>query len=720
MSLLSILRSHSWRWALVLLLTIAQALSYLATPLYYKLIFDRVVTRGEAQVLPVLIGGMALLLVVLFAIDLAQSMLRSALGMQSVNDLRLRMLTHVHRLPIGFFRRVRTGDVMARFTSDLAAVERVVTVSLYKVVLNALAALFCIAALFIVEWRLALFTLAVLPAAALAPRALSRRAAAASYVRREGDGVLAAAVEEQLAAHLVIRAFTLAEHHLARFRRLLEDMYGLGRRLHLLNAYVETSTNMGLLLSQALITGFGAYLVTRHALTGGSLIAFVGLLLNASTAGSTLGSFLPDLTQAEGALRRTAELLAEPVAAAGGASEATWRFGGEIRFSDVSFSYQDEAGPDEHHALEGVSFIIRAGESVALVGRSGSGKSTVVNLLMRFNEPISGAITVDGRDILTIPPHLLRDQIGAVFQSTFLFNDTIRENIRQGRLDASDAEVERAAVAARIHETILQLPHGYATVVGASNPLSGGQGQRLALARALLRNPAILILDEVTSALDPSTEAAVNETLEALDRSHTRITVTHRLASAIAMDRILVFEDGRLVEDGTHQALLDRGGAYFTMWQKQRNVFVDATGTQARLDKLFLQTVPIFSELDEKFLAALVHEFRSEVHDAGVTVIVEGKPGDTFYVIVRGRVLVERQGSAPSIAQRRSWVLEPGDCFGEMALMTDAPRSASVRTLDRCLFLTLTQEQFRNALEAAPHLRARLELVVRERRAAHL
>jgi ATP-binding cassette, subfamily B, bacterial len=358
--------------------------------------------------------------------------------------------------------------------------------------------------------------------------------------------------------------------------------------------------------------------------------------------------------------------------------------------------------------LDHVTFRIPAGSSVAFVGSSGSGKSTVLNLVMRFYDPHGGSVKLGGRELRGISLESLRASFGVVFQDNFLFNTTLRENIRVGKPAATEAEVQGAARAAEIHDFIVSLPRGYDTMVGErGGRLSGGERQRIAIARAILRDPSILILDEATSALDPATEAALNATLARVARGRTVVSVTHRLQSVTDASRIFVLDHGRLVEEGTHAELLEHRGAYRKLWEKQGGFEVSEHGDSAQAAASRLQAFPILERLEPRFLEELSASLVTERHPEGRLVIQQGDPGDKFYILVRGTVEVLKAG--PDGAEQRVRVLEDGDFFGEIALLKDTPRTATVRTLSQCVFLTLQREQFKSLISRAPHLRATFE-----------
>jgi ATP-binding cassette subfamily B protein len=382
----------------------------------------------------------------------------------------------------------------------------------------------------------------------------------------------------------------------------------------------------------------------------------------------------------------------------------------------ITFESVDFAFPGGDQVLKGVDLAIPARQTVAIVGQSGSGKSTLLALLLRFHDPTRGAVRFDGRDVADATVASLAGQVGAVFQESILFDATIGENIRLGRPEATDAEVEAAARAAGLHDVIAGLPGGYGSPAGErGGRLSGGQRQRIALARALVRRPAVLVLDEATSALDPETEAGIVATLKELRGRQTLVSVTHRLATARDADLIVVMAGGRLMEQGGHEALLARKGVYARLWEQQSGFVVSASGHHAAIEPQRLAAIPLFSWLDGGQLTRFAARFTTVEVPAGQALCDEDEPGDVLYVLVRGVVEVTRRG--PDGSERQVSVLEDGDFFGEIALLEEVRRTATVRARTPCLLLALDRRDFRDLLAEVPMLRQVFEKVARARRA---
>jgi ATP-binding cassette subfamily B protein len=708
---LGYLRPYRVQTALILVGLSLELAFYVSLPLSFQFLVDRAIIPRDSRLLTLVLAGLAGVFVLAALAGVGKDFLLARVVARVLNDLRLAMFDHLQRLSTGFYARASTGDLVARFSTDLATLEIVLAKSLPTLVYASLQIVISVSLLFWLNARLALITVAVLPVCVLGPRLLAPRAVDASYRRRLEEAAVLSAVQENIGAQAVVRAFGLQPSRRARFREQLDALGGVAVRAHYLGSLIGKTTDVGVNLIHLLIIGYGAWLVFGDRLEIGALFAFVGTFVNLGLAVSNVSQTLPSVLQATAGMRRIDELLEEPVAVqdAPHAVPAP-RLAREIRLDHVSFSYGGE-----QRNVDDVAISIPAGHSVALVGGSGSGKSTILSLITRFYDPQQGSVTIDGKDLREVTQQSLLAQIGIVSQETVLFDTTIRENIRLARPGATDGEIEAAAKAAEIHDLILAFPQGYETPVGErGGRLSGGQRQRLALARAVLRQPAILILDEATSALDAATEAAVQETLERLARSCTVVSVTHRLATAKHADAIVVLDHGRLVERGTHDELLALGGVYHRLWQHQSGFVISGDGQRAEVEGHRLAAIPIFANLDESQLAAIAARFVTERYPRGKRILEEGDPGDKLYIIVRGAVEVRKRG--PDEEERLVAMLEDGDVFGEIALLEDVPRIATIVTHTPCLMLTLGRQPFEQILATAPDLRIVFEQMAAARR----
>ena len=486
-------------------------------------------------------------------------------GASVSNDLRIAAFWRLQALSVGYHRARSRGDLLSRFSSDLDAVERTIVTEFPFALSCLLSITVGVILLLVVEWRLGLALCALLPMVVLGPRWLGERASRASYQRQKDAADVMSALEESIAAHSVIKALDLQGVMLAGFGRRLATLHRSTVRASLLSGLQGTSiSGSGSMLLILAIAG-GATLAVRGELSVGGLVAIIDLLWFIVTNLHALSKVLPPMQRASGGMIRIQEVLDEREQVLDRPKARPLPpFSEAIRFQNVMFGHTGGAP-----TLLDVTTTIRAGESVVIVGPSGSGKSTLLALLLRLADPTSGSVTIDGHDLRDVTQVSLRTQLGVVFQDNFLFDTTIRENIRLGRPEATDEEIESAARDAGIHDFIMSLPEGYDTRAGAGGTgLSGGERQRVAIARALVREPAILILDEPASALDAQTEAAINRTLQQLGKGRTVIAVTHRLTPS-ATDRILVFNAGRLVEEGNHRQLLAKGGVYAELWRAQ-------------------------------------------------------------------------------------------------------------------------------------------------------
>jgi ATP-binding cassette subfamily B protein len=691
----------------------------IAVPVSFKYLADFAIANSDQGALMRVLAVLAFGVVAAACAGLARDYLWARFSIGFLNKVRSEMFDRLIRLSIDFFGRMEVAEIVARFSTDLASLESALAAAPAWALVPVLEATVAFVMLFVLDWRLALVASTVVPVSLLGPRLVVGRGAAASYQRKLDEAALMGVLQEKIVAHSVVRAFSLENVMLGRFRERLETLGASCLRTAVYGSILERSSGIGTLVLQVVVLGCGATMAYRHQLTIGSLAAFQTLFLTLSWNVGYVSQFFPYLLQAAAGTKRIEELLDETSRVtehAGAAALPEFRAG--IRFESVVFAYT----PGRPN-LDNLSLEIPAGFSVAFVGPSGCGKSTVLSLLMRFYDPDQGQVLYDGLDVNAVSLASLRQQIGVVFQDSILFNTSIRENIRLGKLGATDVEVEGAARAAELHDLVQRLPDGYDTQVGErGSRLSGGQRQRVAIARAILRDPKILVLDEATSALDSETEAAINQTLHRLGQGRTVVSVSHRLAAVAACDRIFTLEAGCLVESGSHQELLGTGGLYSRLWAKQSGVSVTGAEQRASIVPSSLGAIPMFSGLDEDEHLLLAARLSTERIPAGRDVFRQGDRGDRLYVIARGTVAVfgvSVSGEARTgAAEQLLGVLQDGDYFGEIALIRSSPRTATVRTRTECVFLTLDRDSFLDLLARQPELRQKVEAVVRDRLAA--
>ena len=483
-------------------------------------------------------------------------------------------------------------------------------------------------------------------------------------------------------------------------------------------ALVERFANSAVLLLNVVILAYGCWLVRQGTLSVGSLAAFQSLFLSLSWALSYLAQYLPMWYSGQSAFVRINEVLEASLLSSGGKREVP-PLQSAVIFDQVSFVYpgtsaaaKNAPGTDAKEVLCKLDLELMRGSSVALVGGSGSGKSTVISLLLGFEQPSHGRVLIDSVPLNSLNLEQWRGQIGVVFQDTFIFNASVAENLRIAKLDATQAEMEQAAKLAGLHQVILDLPKGYASQLGEGRiSLSGGQRQRLGIARALLRKPEVLILDEPTSALDIATEQQLQKTLEQICAKRTSLWVTHRLEQAARCDYIMVLEQGRILEAGTHQALLDYQGQYAGMWRKQAGFSFQ--GASAKISVERLGQISLFSGLSTDILQGIAESFASQTAHAGELLVQQGDVGDRFFMIARGMVEVYRVGDSGS--EQSLAILSDGDSFGEIALLAERPRTANVRAMLETTLLSLSKAQLDKLIEQAPSLGTRMRVTAIER-----
>jgi ATP-binding cassette subfamily B protein len=550
----------------VFFLSILATFFGLGYPLFTKFFIDEVLLKGNTRLLIILTVGMFVIALLGFLLASVNRYLYTWISARILFDMRMALYRHLQSLSLRFYTKTRIGEILARINTDLAEIQRITTDVLLSSFTNTLTLIGTVGFLLWLNYRLFLVSSLLLPFAALGLRYFRPRIADKTREIRDRNADLGSFLIETFQGIKLIKAFGAEELELERFARKHQAYIQAVLDLQKLSIFSGGISGLLLPSTSLLVFLYGGHLVITGRMTLGDLIAFSAYLIRAFGPVQGLMGLYVQLQRARISLQRVFELMAlEPEIKEKEGAISLESIKGEVEFEGVSFGYE----PDKP-ILQNVSFRIPAGTTVAIVGPSGMGKTTLIDLLLRFYDPQKGSIKIDGIDLRDLKIQSLRHHIGVVGQETFLFHATIEENIRYGRSNASREEIIQAARAAYIHDFIESLPQKYETVVGERGVrLSGGERQRVAIARAILKSPRILILDEATSSLDWMSEQHVRTALAELMKGRTTIIVTHRLSSIQNAHQILVIHEGQIVQQGLHEDLLKIEGLYRQLYKAE-------------------------------------------------------------------------------------------------------------------------------------------------------
>lgn len=564
--LLRYLKPYRWRVVSAVLLMGLITVSAVPMPLLFQYVIDDVFPKKNWSALNWVFWAVIGIHVLRGVVSFTLNYLITWLGQRVVFDLRFQSYRHLNRLSLSYYDQRQTGKIMARLTGDIDVIQYMITGGFVTLITDIVTLVAVTGVIFWKEWRLALITLAVVPLYVVVYKLYLKYIRDISVQLREKWDAMLGTLQEKIAGISVVKAFVREDYETDRFMQTVKENFALGMKQVHLNRQLGLLAGLIRAIGTAAVWYYGSVLVLGRHLQAGELLAFTFYMGYLYDPAVRVVDFNITLQWAGAAIDRVFETLdTRPDIEDSPNARPKPNMKGEIEFRNVSFGYRPE-----QLVLKNVNLHIRPGEMVALVGPSGSGKSTLVNLIARFYDVTDGQVLIDGVDVRDIKLDSIRRNVGMVMQESLLFSVTIKENIAYGRHDATEEEIVRAAKQADLHDFILSLPDAYDTKIGEDGiKLSVGQKQRLSIARAILTDPKILILDDATSALDSQTEANVQEALEHVMQGRTSIVIAHRLSTVVNADKIVVLDKGEVVDIGTHEELVSKPGVYRTLYEEQ-------------------------------------------------------------------------------------------------------------------------------------------------------
>ena len=575
--LLTFIKPYKTRLVFAVICMALSGASNVVVPWLIKDVIDKVLANKDIYTLNLIVIGILVLFLLRGVFYFGERYLMSFVGQKIVNDIREKLYRHLQTLSLSYFDKHKTGNIMSNLTNDVTALQTAIAGNLISFVQEAVILVGSLASMIFLYWKLTLLTLVIVPLVVFTINFFGSRLRLAGHDVQGKMADITSLLEEAISGIRIIRSFNREDFEIRRFMVQNDRNFWALMTTTKLTALLTPFIQFFAAIAVTGIIWYGGMSVIDGEMTAGALIAFLIYAINLANPVRRISEIYGDIQKSLAAADRVFETIdTEPDVKEKPDAIVLPPVKGEVEFNHVSFAYDKD-----HPALTDFNLKVAPGEVVALVGPSGAGKSTVANLLPRFYDVTGGSLTIDGIDVRDVTFSSLRQQIGLVPQETMLFNATVRENIIYGRLDATDEEVVAAAKAANAHDFIRELPGGYEALVGdRGSSLSGGQRQRIAIARAILKNPRILILDEATSALDTESEKIVQAALDRLMEGRTAVVIAHRLSTVRNADNIVVIDHGRIVEEGTHEELLAKDGLYAHLYAVQFNDTTEDTASE--------------------------------------------------------------------------------------------------------------------------------------------
>ena len=535
-------------------------------PFVIKDMVDQVLSEKNTTMLNWIVLSIVVVFVIRGIAYYGQSYLMNYVGQRVIIDIRKAVFEKLQRLSMSFYDKHKTGTIMSYVTNDVSALQSAMVDNVVEMITETVILVASIVMMIYLDWKLFLVTFATFPVVLFFIDSFGKRIRKSGSRIQEAAADITSVLQEVASSPRVIKSFVREGYEVERFDKENMNNFRANMKYAQLSSTLTPTIEFVAAVGVSIILWYGGNSVINGSITAGSLVAFLTYAVNISNPIKRLSRVIGNIQKALAAAQRVFDVLDLPeVIKNAPDAKALPKVKGDVRFNDVSFAYNEN-----EEVLSHVSFEVKPGEMIAFVGPSGAGKSTVASLLPRFYDATNGSITIDGQDIRKVTLDSLREQVGIVPQETVLFNGSVYDNILYGRLDATREEVEAAAKAANAHDFIMQLPNGYETMLGDRGMnISGGQRQRISIARAILKNPQILILDEATSALDTESERVVQEALDRLMVGRTSFVIAHRLSTIKNADKIMVLENGQLIEQGNHDELMAMDGLYAHLYKIQ-------------------------------------------------------------------------------------------------------------------------------------------------------